>query len=90
MVEMKIDVLYPLFYILVTWVLILQVAATTIERKFSVMNIIKNRLNNWMGNQWINDFLVRYIVKIYSRLLSMKKSCNGFKIWKIIESNWVN
>ena len=42
MVGMKKDVLYPLFYMLVTSALILQVAATTAERKFSVMNIIKN------------------------------------------------
>ena len=42
MVEMKKDVLYPLFYMLMTSPLILQVAAATIERMFSTMNIIKN------------------------------------------------
>ena len=42
MVEMKNDVLYPLFYMLMTSSLILQVAAATIERMFSTMNIIKN------------------------------------------------
>ena len=58
MVEMKNDVLYPLFYMLVTSPLILQVAAATIERMFSTMNIIKNWLYNRMGDQWINDCLV--------------------------------
>ena len=42
MIELKKDVLYPLFYMLVTSALILQVARVTVERKFSVMNIIKN------------------------------------------------
>ena len=46
MVEMKKDVLYLLFYILVTSALILQVVVTTVERMFSAMNIIKNWLHN--------------------------------------------
>ena len=63
MVEMKNDVLYPLFYMLVTSALILQVVTATVERKFSIMNIIKNWLHNWIGDQWINDYLVTYIDK---------------------------
>ena len=63
MVEMKKDVLYPLFYMLVTSTLILQVATATVERNFSIMNIIKNWLHNWIGDQWINDYLVTYIDK---------------------------
>ena len=46
MVEIKKDVLYLLFYILVTSALILQVVVTTVERMFSAMNIIKNWLHN--------------------------------------------
>ena len=41
-VEMKKNVSYPLVYSLVTLALILLVATTTLERTFSVMNIIKN------------------------------------------------
>ena len=63
MVEMKNDVLYPLFYMLVTSALILQVVTATVKRKFSIMNIIKNWLHNWIGDQWINDYLVTYIDK---------------------------
>ena len=63
MVEMKNDVLYPLFYMLVTSTLILQVAAAIVERMFSAMNIIKNWLYNRIGDQWINDCLVTYIDK---------------------------
>ena len=50
MVEMKKNVLYPLVYSLVTLALILLVATTTIERVFSTMNIIKNRLRNQIGD----------------------------------------
>ena len=81
MVEMKKNVLYPLVYSLVTLTLILPVATATVERTFSVMNIIKNRLRNQIGDQWMNDCLVTYIEKyIYSRLLSVKKSYSDFKI----------
>ena len=61
MVEMKNDVSYPLVYSLVTLLLILPVATTIIERVFSAMNIVKNRLCNRMRDQWINDCLERYI-----------------------------
>ena len=45
-IEMKKNVSYPLVYSLVTLALILLVAIVTIERVFSTMNIIKNRLHN--------------------------------------------
>ena len=51
MVEMKKNVSYPLVYLLVTLTLILLVATTTVERAFSIMNIIKNRLRNQIGDQ---------------------------------------
>ena len=50
MVEMKKNVSYPLVYSLVTLALILLVATATIERTFSTMNIIKNRLRNQIGD----------------------------------------
>ena len=46
MVEMKKNVSYPSVYSLLTLTLILLVATTTVERVFSIMNIIKNRLRN--------------------------------------------
>ena len=46
MVEMKKNVSYPLVYSLVTLTLILLVATVAVERAFSAMNIIKNRLRN--------------------------------------------
>ena len=63
MVKMKKNVSYPLVYSLVTLALILLVVTTTVERVFSTMNIIKNRLRNQIGDQWMNDCLVTYIEK---------------------------
>jgi hypothetical protein len=63
MVEMKNDIGYLLIYSLVTLLLILSVATTTVERAFSAMNIVKNRLRNRIGNEWMNDCLITYIEK---------------------------
>ena len=46
-----------------TLALILLVATATVKRAFSIMNIIKNRLRNQIGDQWMNDCLVTYIEK---------------------------
>ena len=63
MVEMKNNVSYPLIYSLVTLALILLDTTATVKRAFSTMNIIKNRLRNQIGDQWMNDYLVTYIEK---------------------------
>ena len=46
-----------------TLALFLLVTTATVKRDFSTMNIIKNRLRNQIGNQWMNDCLVIYIEK---------------------------
>ncbi|XP_028062265.1 uncharacterized protein LOC114265644 [Camellia sinensis] len=61
MVETERDKIYPLVYLLLTLALILPVATATVERVYSTMNIVKNRLRNRMGDEWINDSLVVYI-----------------------------
>ena len=63
MVKTKKNKVYPLIYQLVTLSLILPIATATIERVFSTMNFVKNRLPNRMGYQWLNDKLVVYIEK---------------------------
>ena len=50
-------------YLLVTLALILPVAIATVERTFSAMNIVKNRLRNRMGDQWMSDQLLVYVEK---------------------------
>jgi hypothetical protein len=39
------------------------VATATAERTLSAMNIIKNRMRNRMGDDWLNNCLVTYIEK---------------------------
>ena len=63
MVETKKHIVYPLIYLFVTLTLILPVATTTIEKTFSTMNIVKNRLRNRMGDQWMNNQLLVYVEK---------------------------
>ncbi|KAL5719781.1 hypothetical protein ACHQM5_012520 [Ranunculus cassubicifolius] len=61
MVETKKDLVYPHVYMLITLALTLPVATASVERVFSAMNIVKNRLRNRMGNNWMNDCLLTYI-----------------------------
>ena len=63
MVETKKYVVYPLVYLLVTLALILPVATAIVERAFSAMKIVKNRLLNRMGDQWMTNNLIVYIEK---------------------------
>ena len=72
MVEIKKNVSYSLVYSLVTLALILLVATATVERVFSTMNIIKNRLRNQIGDQWMNDCLVTYIEKNIFKTIKCK------------------
>ena len=79
MIEMKKNVSYPLVYSLVTLALILLVATTTVERDFSTMNIIKNRLRNQIGDQWMNDCLVTYIEKDIYKTIKCEKIMQRFQ-----------
>ena len=82
MVEMKKNVSYSLVYSLVTLVLILLVATTTIKRAFSTMNIIKNRLRNQIGDQWMNDCLVTYIEKDILKTIKCEEIMQRFQNMK--------
>jgi hypothetical protein len=79
LVEMKKDVVYPLVYSLVTLSLILPVATATVERAFSAMNIVKNRLHNRMGDQWMNDCLITYIDKDIFKTISNEEIMQRFQ-----------
>ena len=61
LVETKKHIMYPLVYLLVKLALILSVSTASVERAFSAMKIVKNRLRNRMGDSWMNDCLVTYI-----------------------------
>ena len=62
-VETKRDKVYSLVYFLIKLALTLPVSTATVERSFSAMKIVKNRMRNKMGDQWMNDNLVVYIEK---------------------------
>ena len=82
MVEMKKNVSYLLVYSLVTLVLILLVATTTVEKAFSAINIIKNRLRNQIGDQWMNDCLVTYIEKDIFKIIKREEIMQWFQDMK--------
>ncbi|KAL8515800.1 hypothetical protein ACS0TY_014481 [Phlomoides rotata] len=63
LVETKKHVTYPTIYLLIKLVLILSVATASVERVFSGMTYVKNRLQNNMGDQLLSDWLVTFIEK---------------------------
>ncbi|PKU63519.1 hypothetical protein MA16_Dca022437 [Dendrobium catenatum] len=63
MVQSRKEILYPLVFKLLKLALVLPVATAGVERSFSAMAIIKNRLRNRIGDQWMNDILIAYIEK---------------------------
>ena len=42
------------------------------ERSFSIMKIVNNRLHNRMSDQWMDDNLIVYIGKDISRSINNK------------------
>jgi hypothetical protein len=52
---------YDLVYLLLKLVLILPVATASVERAFSTMNFVKNRLRNRMNDGLLDDCLVTFI-----------------------------
>ena len=76
---MKKNVSYSLVYSLVNLTLILLVATTTVERAFSAMNIIKNRLRNQIRDQWMNDCLVTYIEKYIFKTIKCEEIMQQFQ-----------
>ncbi|KAI0487981.1 hypothetical protein KFK09_027804 [Dendrobium nobile] len=63
MIQSRKDIIYPVVFKLLELALVLPVATAGVERAFSAMNIIKNRLRNRIGDQWMNDLLLAYVEK---------------------------
>ena len=53
-----------------------------IERVFLAMNIIKNRLRNQIGDQWMNDCLVTYIEKDIFKTIKYEEIMQRFQNMK--------
>ena len=65
-----------------TLALILLVATVTVEKAFPTMNIIKNRLRNKLGDQWMNDCLVTYIEKDIFKTIKCEEIMQRFQNMK--------
>ena len=61
MVETRMHQVFNYVYLLITLSLVLPVATASVERAFSVMNIVKGPLRNKMEDQWLSDSLLVYI-----------------------------
>ena len=72
MIETKKHLDFDLVYRLLKLALVLLVATATVERAFSAMKIVKNRLRGQMGDQYLNDSLLVYIEKKNSTRFQMK------------------
>ena len=66
-------------YMLLKLVLVLRVATASVERVFSVMNYVNNKLRNKVGNQYFNDCLVHLLSKSCFYKLRIKTSSIAFK-----------
>ena len=62
-VQIKRSIVYPLVYLFVKLALTLPFTTASVERAFSAMKIVKNRLRNRMGDQFLNDYLISYFEK---------------------------
>jgi hypothetical protein len=61
LVQIKKSIKHDIVYKLLKLVLVLTVATATVERVFSSMNYVKNKLRNRMRDQYLNDCLVTFI-----------------------------
>jgi hypothetical protein len=71
----KHDIVYKIFKL----VLVLPVAIATVEKAFSSMNYVKNKLMNRMRDQYLNDCLLHSLNVISSYKLRMTILSNTFK-----------
>ena len=61
LVETRRHLVYKFVYMLLKLVLLLPVATANVERAFSAMSLVKNKLRNKMGDGLLDDCLVTYI-----------------------------
>ncbi|XP_047950942.1 zinc finger MYM-type protein 1-like [Salvia hispanica] len=78
----KKDVAYSRVALLIKLILILPVATASVERVFSGMTFVKNKLRNSMGYQPLNDCLVTFIEKDVFLQVSDDDVVNRFEAMK--------
>jgi len=82
MVQTNKHVTFPLVYKLLKLVLVLPVATASVERCFSAMNVVKKKLRNKMGDQFMSDCLVCYVEKDMFSAISNDEVIDLFKKMK--------
>ncbi|XP_072094157.1 uncharacterized protein [Arachis hypogaea] len=83
LVETRKNIVYPLVFLLLKLALVLPVATASVERTFSAMNIIKSRLRNRMGDEFLNDCLVTYIERETFDCIDNEKIIQFFQNMKL-------
>ncbi|XP_021765932.1 zinc finger MYM-type protein 1-like [Chenopodium quinoa] len=73
---------FPLIHLLIKLMLILPVATASVERVFSAMTCVKNKLRNSMGDQLMNDCLITFIEKDVFLRVSDEKIVDRFQNMK--------
>ena len=82
MVETNKHITFPLVYHLLKLVLILPVATAQVERCFSTMNVVKKKLRNKMGDEFMSDCLICYVEKDMFSTISNDQVFDIFKKMK--------
>lgn len=67
--------------------MVLLVATAIIERVFSAMKIVDNRLSNWMKYQFLSDSFVLYIEKNKVKNTIIDAIVQRFQIMKHAKNN---
>ena len=71
--------MFPETYKLVCLIIVLPVTSASAERTFSALKIIKTRLRNKIGDDWMVDLLILSIEKEISKALPVTEIVNRFK-----------
>ena len=74
---------YDIVYKLLKLVLVLPVATAGVERIFSSMNYIKNKLRSKMGQKFLNDCLVTFIERDFFLQVKDEDIINNFQALKL-------
>ena len=70
--------------------MVLPVTTAIVERAFSTMNIMKTRLHNRIGDQWMNYWLISYIEKDVFIEMENDDIINKFQKMKTCQSHYWN
>ena len=82
LVETKKNLNYDIVYKLLKLVLLLPVETVSVERVFSLMNYVKNKLRNRIGDQYLNNCLVTFLEREFFVQVKDSNIINRFQAMK--------